>query len=283
MGKVKLGKQCKTCNKEYTLTNFKKYCSEYCYGTRINAHDRGGSIVKNCDWCNERVLKFESEIKNNLDGKIFCNNICGNKHHFANHEIVDKIKNEVNLICTECKIEFIRLKSHVKITNKNNFCSTKCANKFQGRILGRSSKNSGTSKLEAFITQKIELNFPYIKILKGDREILDGLEIDIYFVDFKFGMEINGPVHSKPIFGKKYFENVQKRDGRKIILCKKLNINLFILQNLKTFSLMYGEYVWKTIVKPRLINMIPFCEPPQEEELIFVPPPKKRRNFSKIK
>lgn len=260
MGKRKLNKKCDICCKEYISTNFKKWCSEECYlNRRTSTYSKEKSQIENCDFCNARVLKYESERKGNLTTR-FCNNSCATKYRELHSSVLF-----VELTCKNCNSKFSRAKSHI-ITNTNNhyFCRYECSQSYNGKILGKNSKNVKVSKLEKFISDKIEQNFPYLKLIKSDREILDGLEIDIYLPDIQLGLEINGPIHSKPIFGEKYLENLQKRDNRKLDLCSKLNISLYILQNIRKFSIDYGEELWKTLIKPKITSMVPFCEPEKE-------------------
>ena len=54
----------------------------------------------------------------------------------------------------------------------------------------------------------------------------DGIECDIAIPDLKIGIEWNGIVHYKPIYGEKKLSDIQERDKRKeeIAIEKKINL-----------------------------------------------------------
>jgi len=74
--------------------------------------------------------------------------------------------------------------------------------------------------------------FTNLTILANDKTMLDGLEIDIAIPELSLGIEWNGIVHFKPIYGLKKLSNVQKQDQKKQKLAKKKKINLIVVPDL---------------------------------------------------
>ncbi len=74
--------------------------------------------------------------------------------------------------------------------------------------------------------------FPTLSIICNDKKVLDGYEIDIYIPSLKLGIEWNGVVHHKPIYGKKKLDRIQQIDLEKSIMCKSKEIELVVVSDL---------------------------------------------------
>jgi very-short-patch-repair endonuclease len=69
--------------------------------------------------------------------------------------------------------------------------------------------------------------------VRNDRNVIKPLELDFYFPDLKFAVEINGPTHYRPIYGEEALAASKARDKRKRDLCKKLGIKLRVVKPAK--------------------------------------------------
>lgn len=252
-------KICKTCNVEYFQLNFKKYCSRKCYEIRPNGFTSGGSVILQCLQCKQDVLKFKSEIQKNPD-KVFCNSTCSSNYDWKTRHKSDSRK---SYLCKICNKNFLRYSCDIH--SQNIFCSASCASKHTSQFTKRREK----SNLELFILQKLKENFPYLRILTGDREQCSGLELDFYFPDLNTAIEINGPIHYKSIYGEKYLSSMQERDLRKSEICKNKNIDLIYIKNDKKFKNEIGNFIWLMEFKPIILRKVPFCIPLSESETEF--------------
>ncbi len=132
---------------------------------------------------------------------------------------------EVN--CANCLILFRKHGVELKRTN-NHFCSRSCAAQFNNR-----HKNLGAgrrSKAEDYLSGLISRDFPTLKTVLNDRALLaSGLEIDIVVPRLKLAIELNGPVHYSPIFGKEKFAKVQAADISKQGEIQSLGYSLLVI------------------------------------------------------
>jgi hypothetical protein len=91
--------------------------------------------------------------------------------------------------------------------------------------------------------------FPQLKPISDDRETLNGLEIDIYIPSLKLGIEWNGIVHFKPIYGEEALRKTQYRDENKLKLANTLGINLIVIPDLVSTE----KYVKEAFEKIKII------------------------------
>lgn len=149
-------------------------------------------------------------IKNRTKN-FFCSQKCS--------KLFVKTSNTIN--CENCNKTFEKRLSQIKKT-KHNFCSKTCAARYQN-----SHKTYGLrrSKLEKFLEEKIKIHFPNEECLFNDIQTI-GSELDIYFPKLKLAIQINGPVHFKPIYGKEKYLRIIELDEIKRIKCNNLNIIL---------------------------------------------------------
>lgn len=260
-------KLCKTCFKPFSKLNFKVYCSRTCYDNR-KGFTYGGSFITNCMYCDDEVLKYKSEIRKNPD-KLYCDSKCASMAFLPYR----KRRVMIECICEYCLKPITKYK---KILRNHTFCSLRCSSKH----LAQYTKRIARSNLERYLEGKIKQNFPYLKLVESNRSVCDGLELDLYLEDIRLAIEINGPIHSRPIYGDKYFSNIKERDKRKKNICQFKEIELLCIDNCDKFTTTIGQSIWSNILKPKLLEFIPFCEPNSEEELFFEmakPLPKKHK------
>jgi len=56
-------------------------------------------------------------------------------------------------------------------------------------------------------------------------------ELDFYFPELKFAIELNGIFHYEPIYGQDKLEKIQSNDGRKLIACYENGVELAIVDS----------------------------------------------------
>lgn len=155
--------------------------------------------------------------------------------------------------CEQCNILF---KKHVKEIKKsnNNFCSRSCSGTYNNQ---HRTTGNRISKLEIFLQEHLTgYNFEY-----NNRNICDGLELDIFIPDLKLAFEISGIVHYKPIYGEEKFNKIIEKDKSKMKLCINKGIKLIVIKDESNkFNEKYGNEilldVYKYIHKRRFKNIL---------------------------
>jgi len=169
-----------------------------------------------CSYCEKT---FNRPIKDKTHGA---------KNEFCDHNCQSRFREATaytELDCNQCGKSFRKAKRHI---GKNNFCSQSCAASFNNKL----KRKSRRSKCEKMLFKLISDKFTNLTILANDKTMLDGLEIDIAIPELSLGIEWNGIVHFKPIYGLKKLSNVQKQDQKKQKLAKKKKINLIVVPDL---------------------------------------------------
>lgn len=153
------------------------------------------------------VLKSVRERNQNF----FCNQKCSKLFY----------KKSQTINCENCGKSFEKSLNQIKKT-KHHFCSQSCAATYHN-----SHKNYGTrrSKLEKFLEEQIKIHFPNEKCLFNNVKTI-GSELDIYFPEIKLAIQLNGPVHFKPIYGTEKYNKIVEQDHLKREICKTLHIKL---------------------------------------------------------
>jgi very-short-patch-repair endonuclease len=97
-------------------------------------------------------------------------------------------------------------------------------------IFNNRNKKFGTrrSKLEKWLEIKLKIEYPNLDIRFNEKEHIKS-ELDIYFIDLKLGVELNGIFHYEPIYGVKKLEQVKNNDNRKFQACLENGIELIII------------------------------------------------------
>lgn len=128
--------------------------------------------------------------------------------------------------CGNCGKEILKtLKDKNKNSLGNYYCSRSCAVIANNKI----RKKKRRSKIEKALFEMIQKAFPKLVILSNDREALQGLELDIYIPELKLGIEWNGIVHFKPIYGMEKLLAVQEKDRQKMEIANAKNIHLIVI------------------------------------------------------
>jgi len=153
-------------------------------------------------------------------------------NHFCSHRCFHDYDSETNTIITNCAFcgEIVkRYKNQVnKSISGNVYCSRNCSASFSNK----ERKRVRRSKIEASFFEQLCQLFPNLNILPNDKQMLDGLEVDIAIPELKLAIEWNGIVHFKPIYGDNKLHKVRTKDARKIQLSNDKNINLIVIADL---------------------------------------------------
>lgn len=166
-----------------------------------------------CVGCGKDILRYPCELKAN--NKQWCSFECrypNNKHRIVN--------------CLKCNKEF-RKKNSECIKTPNHFCSRSCSASYNN-----THKSYGTrrSKLETYLEEQIRLEYPHFELICNQKSIIES-ELDFYFPELRFAIELNGVTHYEPIYGEDKFEKIKSNDKRKVIACYEKDIELAIIDS----------------------------------------------------
>jgi very-short-patch-repair endonuclease len=158
-------------------------------------------------------MRYPSDI--NKTGVYWCSRKC---------RYPDNEKRVVN--CLKCNKEFKKVNSEC-IKCPNHFCSHSCSASYNN-----THKKYGTrrSKLEIYLEEQIREHYPHLELICNQKTAIES-ELDFYFPDLRFAIELNGITHYEPIFGEDKFEKIQNNDKRKVIACYEKDIELAIIDS----------------------------------------------------
>lgn len=193
--------------------------------------------IVDCKNCGKQIVKtlgrYNEAIKNGWNS--FCSKKCRYNYQEKGKEFS----------CAWCSKIIRKTPGQIRQTKTNIFCTKSCAAQFNNR-----HKKTGTrrSKLEIYLEQKLKSLFPELQVLCNSKKYI-GLELDFYFPDLRLAVEINGFLHYKAIFGLEKLKRIQALDREKALLCKKLGINLYIIDvsNEPHLTQEIKSKHWKTI------------------------------------
>jgi len=108
------------------------------------------------------------------------------------------------------------------------------------------------SKCEKQLQKLLKAAYPKLKIKYNDRKTL-GYELDVYIPSLSLAVELNGPVHYKPIYGEETYTQVVLRDIQRERMCKKYKISLMII-DIQHLTKINEDTVWP--IASRIITEI---------------------------
>ena len=167
-----------------------------------------------CDWCKTEFYCCTYKLK-------------VNSTHCCSKECKRKLQNKKVLVqCLKCNKEFEKGKSE-SIRFPNHFCCKSCSVSYNN-----THKKFGTrrSKLEIYLEEQIRLNYPNIELVCNQKSAIES-ELDFYFPELRFAIELNGITHYEPIYGEDKFEKIKNNDKRKVIACYEKEIELAIIDS----------------------------------------------------
>ena len=172
-----------------------------------------------CEYCKKEYEKETYDFKRTNHN--FCSKICKGKYQTLN--------NTINVFCGICNKEFTKNKSQSKRSKSGkHFCSQSCAATYNNRL----KRKYRRSKIEKKFYNLLVKEFPQLDIIPNDKNMLGGLEIDVAIPELKLGIEWNGIVHFKPIYGQTKLDKIQNKDAEKLKIAANQNINLIIIPDL---------------------------------------------------
>lgn len=173
-------------------------------------------VCHNCNTNFQKTIKDFNNSNQHNAKHYFCSIGCKNQHY----------RTRKTLACTQCNINFQKLPSQIK-KSKNHFCSRSCAATYNNK-----HKTHGTrrSKLEAYLEEQLRKDFPNLVLLCNDKTAINS-ELDFYFPELRFAIELNGIFHYEPIYGKDKLEKIQSNDQQKMLLCAQNGIELAIVDS----------------------------------------------------
>ena len=108
------------------------------------------------------------------------------------------------------------------------FCDHSCSASYNNRLKRKSRRSACEQKL----LDLLRAHFPDLHFEPNDKAMLDGLEIDIAIPDLMIGIEWNGIVHFKPIYGQTKLTRIQEIDAEKQRLATEKGISLIVIPDL---------------------------------------------------
>jgi hypothetical protein len=170
-----------------------------------------------CQQCKIEFYKLPGEIKRTPNH--FCSRECYNQYVKCNKYLYC-----TDVICLQCNDTFTKKNSEIKKT-PSNFCSKSCAASYNN-----THKTYGTrrAKLEVFLEEQIKEHYPELELICNQKTAIKS-ELDFYFPQLRFAIELNGITHYEPIYGVDKFEKIQNNDKRKVIACYERGIELAII------------------------------------------------------
>ena len=197
-----------------------------------------------CKICKTTFHRAKNKIQNHIKGIDAGCEYCSRKCFH-----IGKIK-KIKCKCKQCGTDIFKTPRILKKI-KHPFCSTSCCATYTN-----THKTFGftRSKLESYIEKRLTELYPTLLIRYNEKEDINS-ELDIYIPSLKFAVELNGPIHYEPIFGKEKMEQTQNNDQRKFQACLERGIELCIIDTSKpkNFSEKSGEIFLKMIMN--IINM----------------------------
>ena len=82
-----------------------------------------------------------------------------------------------------------------------------------------------------WLEKEIKILYPNIEIDCNKIHPVCDFELDFFFPKLQCAIEVNGFLHSNPIYGKDKFEKLLARDRNKIEKCSNLNIKLLVVDS----------------------------------------------------
>jgi hypothetical protein len=170
-------------------------------------------VEVSCINCNKVIKRYPSDL--NSTGKYWCSVNCrypNNKHQTVN--------------CFKCNKEFLKRNSEC-LRLPSHFCSRSCSASYNN-----THKKYGTrrSKLEIYLEEEIRKNYPNLELICNQKSVIES-ELDFYFPELRFAIELNGITHYEPIYGEYKFEKIKNNDKRKVVACYEKDIELAIIDS----------------------------------------------------
>ena len=206
---------CVVCDRE-----FEKHVAEqkrypiHCCSIECRSKKNDKRLIKKCELCGKEVRRPPSLFKGKKN--FFCSESCHNEFQSLREEVT----------CDQCGVIFKKQKCIIRRSN-SNFCSTVCFSKhsFDKNFIEREFQR---------LAEELDIDFCIHdrKTLRNPKETdgRKGLELDFYFPQVKYAVEINRQSHYKPLYGEERLAAQKVRDSKKKRQCKELGIRLRVVK-----------------------------------------------------
>jgi hypothetical protein len=211
------------------------FCSHHCSARHQRGNAFGPQMKLVCQFCSTLKPVNEKTYQKFLTTQeFFCQHDC----KVNNYRKISKEKNtqlhhtELKkgdiTNCPECQKEFM-IKERKPTKHGKRYCSKSCRMRhFNLHYYTYAQSNS--SYPENYLFSLLTAEFPNLNIQKNNRTFLQrGLELDIFIPQLNLAIEINGPVHYKPIFGEERLADVKQKDQIKILELRSKQVQLIVL------------------------------------------------------
>ncbi len=172
-----------------------------------------------CLNCSTHFYKLPAEINRSLTN--FCTRECAVEYRKS-----QKYLYYSDVECKQCNKIFNKKNVEINKT-KNNFCCRSCAASYNNT---HKSYGVRRAKLEIYLEEQIRLKYPDLELICNQKTAIES-ELDFYFPQLRFAIELNGITHYEPIYGEDKFEKIQNNDKRKIIACYENDIELAVVDS----------------------------------------------------
>lgn len=237
-------KKCKNCgiNIPYDKKN-NNYCGHSCSASMTNKNRK----LKKYNLSEKGLENLRISAKNTRKKMIDFYEKNPKKKQMVINKMLKKItKPKVKFVCPVCgKTLMVTENQFVK----RKYCGGTCRNKINNqKILGT------RSKAEIHLEIELKKEFPKTDILFNDRKKLNGKELDVYIPSINLAIEWNGIYHYKKIRDDETLKKTIDKDNQKVLECKKLGIELYVVKDLTSSKKFINEETKKIIkfVKQKL-------------------------------
>lgn len=176
--------------------------------------------IRKCEWCEKDFTPTYLQLWKHRKGQsahLFCSRPCR----------VGFYRNQVEMPCAQCGTSVTRPQSELRKSKSGNiFCSPTCSTIFGNYT---SKKQITNSAIERYFQEQIKKDFPDLKVDYNSNDAI-GCELDIYFPEYRIGIECHGPFHYRPILGGyPRFLKTLANDIRKAQMAKDACVLLFVI------------------------------------------------------
>lgn len=248
---------CKNCNRPLIKRlcdkndNNNYFCNHSCKAIYFNKDKKSDLIKLICFSCKKEYTKPIYDIKKETK-KNFCSNLCRIGSSYGIND-----KNQI-VKCINCGKDCLKSIKQLN-TIKYIFCNLSCRAIYGNKTYNKKTRfGINKSKNETELVNLIKSDFNNLLIKENDRELLNGLEIDIFIPDIKIAIELNGPCHYIPIFGQTELEKTQNKDIIKKSKLQTLGIHFFQINtmNLKGKRKEFLTEIYLKEIKPLILSLI---------------------------
>jgi len=222
--------KCKNCEKESVYPNL--FCSSSCSAIYTNQFKIKRGKTVSCHGCGANCYKYPNQLRDNISGLHFCSRDCSDKF-----KVNKAARQNRDIVCSQCSANFQRYSTQ-KGKHGKEFCSRSCRMKYFN-IHHKINEGSGLSVSypEEYLNVKLTTEFKDLVISRNNRTFLEcGYEMDFFFPDLKFAIEVNGPIHYMPIFGGVRLDAVQAKDSTKYAEMNHKGISFLIIDVSQSIS-----------------------------------------------